>query len=166
MTIQRFTFFVLLLAAAMQAAYYYPLMPMMMASHFDAAGRANGWMPKEGFFLTYALVVSLMSAMFTVMPKLVLKFPDSMINLPNKDYWLAAERRDQTAGLIERHMKTAGNLTIALLLCVFQMSFRANLENQSRLSESIWLLLVAFVALMAVWAIRFIRAFRVPPDHA
>jgi len=166
MTIQRFIFFVLLLAAVMQAAYYYPLMPMRMASHFDAAGRANSWMPKESFFITHVFVVTLMSAIFTIMPKLVFKFPDSMINLPNKDYWLAAGRRDEAGEMIERHMNTAGNLTIALLLCVFQMAFKANLEKESRLPESMWLLLVAFLILMVVWSIRFIRAFRVPPGPA
>ena len=166
MTTQRFVFFVLLLAAAVQAVYYYPLMPMRMASHFDAAGRANGWMPKESFFLTYALVVTLMSALFTIMPKLIFKFPDSMINLPNKCYWLAPERREQTGEMIERHMTTPGNLTIALLLCVFQMAFRANLERDSRLSEFMPLLIGAFVVLMIAWSIRFIRAFRLPPDPA
>src|SRR5512136_3242549 len=130
MTSQRFIFWVLILAAGMQAVYYYPLMPMTMASHFNAAGQANGWMPKESFFLTYALVLTLMSSIFTIMPKVVLRFPDSMINLPNKCYWLAPERREQTGEMIERHMNTAGNLTIALLLCVFQMAFNANLEKK------------------------------------
>ncbi len=164
MTGQRFIFLVLLLAAATQAAYYYPLMPERVASHFDAAGRADGWMPKDGFFLFYALIVTLMSAIFTVLPRFVLRFPDSMINLPNKDYWLASKRREQTGEMIERYMNTAGNLTIALLLCVFQMAFRANLEAQASLPKFMWLLIPAFVVVMIVWSIRFIRAFRLPQD--
>jgi hypothetical protein len=89
-----------------------------------------------------------------------------MINLPNKAYWLAPERREQTGEMIERHMATPGNLAIALLLVVFQMAFRANLEKDGRLSESMPLLIGAFVVLMAAWCIRFIRAFRLPKDPA
>jgi uncharacterized membrane protein len=166
MTFQRFVFFVLLLVAALQAAYYYPMMPLRMASHFDAAGRANSWMPKESFLVTYVLVVTLTSGIFTLLPKLIIMFPDSMINLPNKDYWLAAERREQTGETIERSMNTVGNLGIAFLLCVFQMAFRANLEKEPRLPESMWLLIALFLILLVVWGIRFIRGFRIPPDPA
>ena len=164
MTPQRFFFVVLLLIAGVQIAHYYPLMAMKMASHFDATGRANGWMPREGFFITYLLVLALLSLVFILVPKLLLWIPDSLINLPNKHYWLAAGRRVQTGKIIERYMGTAGNLTIVFLICVFQMVFVANLEKQSRLPGFMWLLIAVFLFLMVIWSVRFIRAFRLPPD--
>ncbi len=163
MSPQRFFSFVLLLAAGVQAAYYYPLMPVKMASHFNAAGRANGWMPKEGFFLLYGLAVILMSVTFIIVPRYLLKLPDSMINLPHKSYWLAAGRRHETCAMIARYMTNAGNLTIALLLCIFQMTFAANREKESGLPEYMWLPIAVFAVLMGVWCVRFIRAFRIPP---
>jgi uncharacterized membrane protein len=163
MTLQRFFFFVLLLAAALQIIYFYPLMPNKMASHFDASGRANSWMPKEGFFVIYVFVLAILSAVFIILPKVLLKAPKSMINLPHKEYWLAAGRRHQTGKMIEHYMGTAGNLTITLLVCVFQMVFMADLEKQNRLPGFMWLLVAAFLFLMVIWSVQFIRAFRLPP---
>ncbi len=163
MTPQRFFNFALILIAGAQAAYYYPLMPMNMASHFDAAGRANGWMPKNGFFIMYAFIMALMFALFTLMPRLLLKVPVSMINLPNKGYWLSPEHREQAGEMMQRYLNTAGNLTMALIVSVFQMSFRANLDKEGRMPEFAPFAIIVFVVLMAIWCVRFIRAFRIPP---
>ena len=40
----------LLLGAVGQALLYYPRLPDRMASHFNAAGQADGWMSKRAFF--------------------------------------------------------------------------------------------------------------------
>jgi len=45
--------FALIVLAAMAgiAIYYYPLLPEMVASHFDIHGKPNGWMKKDIFYL-------------------------------------------------------------------------------------------------------------------
>ncbi len=162
MPVQRMIFGVLILIAVMQVGHFYPLMPERMASHFNASGKADGWMTKEGFFGFYVGVLVLMALVFIFIPKFMLKIPDSMINLPNRDYWLAPERRAQTGEMIESYMNAAGNAVIALLLCVFHLAFSANLDAGGRLPQSTWILLAAFMIFMSVWTIRFLRAFRIP----
>ena len=64
-----------------------PDLPARFASHFDMAGRANGWQTKGDWGLgtlplhlgTAALLVGLMS--------FVHRLPARFINLPNPDYW-------------------------------------------------------------------------------
>lgn len=161
---QRKILAALVLAAAIQIVHYYPLLPYRVASHFDGTGRANSWMPKDGFILVYVSVITLLAILFTVVPKLIERSPDSAINLPNKKYWLASERRAETFETIQRHISAAGNVAIAFMLCVFQLAFMANLEADGRLSGAIWPLLVVFVILMIAWTIKFTRAFRLPRD--
>jgi len=160
---QQLILYMLLSLSAVQVAYYYPQMPDTVASHFGANGRANGWMSKDGFIGLYAFMMTLMAAMFAIMPRYILKFPDSMINLPAKGYWLAPERRAQTGATIQAFMLECGNATIALMLCIFQLAFQANLGKPQTLGDSSWVLLAAFLGYMAVWLIRFYRAFRPPP---
>jgi uncharacterized membrane protein len=165
---QRLIFVLLILAASLQIMHFYPLMPERMASHFDATGKPNGWIDRNGFVSIYALVVFLLCVIFILTPRLLFLLPDSMINLPNKAYWLAPERRMQTAAAMEQSLGTAGNATTALLICIFQMAFSANLEKDATLSSSAWLLMIAYVVFMTGWMVRFVRSFsRIPrpPDR-
>ena len=50
MTPSRVVFAVLLVVALALLAVYYPQLPERMASHFNGAGRANGWSSKAFFF--------------------------------------------------------------------------------------------------------------------
>ena len=155
---------VLLLAVALQVVYYYPQLPATVAVHFDAAGRPNGWAPKEAFLALYALVVPFMVGLFLVVPALIARLPLSLINLPNKEYWLAPERRRQTSVTIQSYLSALGNAVVAFVLIAFQLVIRANLSPPPLLSPAMWLLLLALLTFAAIWTVRFMRAFRRLPD--
>jgi uncharacterized membrane protein len=152
------------IAAAAQTAWYYPRLPGLVASHFDAAGTPNDWAPKAALLAIYLAVLALMTVIFGVLPGLVVRLPDSVINLPNKAHWLAPERRAETEGKIALFMLECGVAAIAFLVCVFQMVFTANLSRAPSLPDGVALLLAAFLVYMAVWLVRFLLAFRVPRD--
>jgi uncharacterized membrane protein len=160
---QRGIFVALVLAAALQIAYFYPLLPDMMASHFDGAGRPNGWMSKGGFMALYVGLLAVMAANFLVLPAFLERLPVSLINLPNKSYWLAPERREQAWAKIRAYLLAFGNAAVALMLFVFQLAMVANLSESRMLSPAIWILLAAFVAFVAGCLFRLFRAFRLPP---
>jgi uncharacterized membrane protein len=150
------------IAAAAQSAWYYPRLPEVVASHFDAAGRANDWAPKAALLGIYVAVLALMTVIFAVIPRRIARLPDSVINLPNKAYWLAPERRAETEGKIALLMLESGVATVALLVCVFQMVFTANLSCAPSLPGGIVILLAAFMAYMVVWTVRLFRSFKLP----
>lgn len=160
MKLQRVLFLCLVAAVVVQLSHLYPLLPERVASHFDAAGRANGWTTKSGFIRVYILLLVAMSSMFFLLPKLILKLPDSLINLPDKAYWLAPERRAETAAKIESYLNAAGNATIAFLMFVLQLTFVANLTPGGELGPGIWIALIVLGSFMAGWSVAFRRAFR------
>jgi uncharacterized membrane protein len=163
MRTQRGVFVILVLAAALQIAYFYPLLPDTMASHFDGSGRPNGWASKGAFIALYIGLLAMMAANFLVLPAFLEKLPVSLVNLPNKSYWLAPERREQAWAKVQVYLLAFGNAAVALMFFVFQLAMLANLSESRMLSPAIWVLLAAFVAFVGGCLFRLFRAFRLPP---
>ena len=158
----RTVFVVLLAAALLQMAWYYPRLPERMASHFDAAGRANAFLPKPAFFILYASVLGLLSVLFLLTPMLLARLPNGMINLPNRDYWLAPERRSLALAKVQAFSVGFGNGMLLFLLLVFRDVMRANLLEVPELSMRIWVFLALLAAFSIVWTVRLGRSFRLP----
>src|SRR5687768_4726464 len=104
-----------------QSVYYYSALPEKMASHFNAAGEVDGWMSKSSFFIFEGGILLLILAEFTLIPFLIKILPDSLINLPNKDFWLAKERREETFAAIRDYFEWFSILLLALFIAVNQM---------------------------------------------
>ena len=155
-------FFAILAAALVQGLRDFPRLPERMASHFAASGMPNGWMDKRQFFLLYAVVI--LAAFFVEfrLARSVAGNSGSKLNLPNKDYWLAPERRVHTAQKLQSFLVGFGNVTLLFLLLVFREAMQANLLPSPQLSNRIWV----FLVLLGVWSIvgtvRLLRAFRLP----
>jgi len=107
-------------------------------------------MPKLEFVKVHLLVLGLLSVMFLLVPLLITRLPPGMINLPNKDYWLAPERRASTARTIQGYMVGFGD------------AMRASLMPVPHLPNRIWALLVLLAAFTLIWTVRLLRAFRRP----
>jgi uncharacterized membrane protein len=159
----RTAFVALLAAALLQMAWYYPRLPVTMASHFDAAGRANGFLPKPAFFILYASVLALLSVVFLLTPMLLARLPSSMINLPNRDYWLVPERRVLALAKVQAFSVGLGNVVLLFLLLVFRDVMRANLLEVPALTARIWAFLALLAAFSIVWTVRLLHSFRLPP---
>jgi serine/threonine-protein kinase len=142
---------------------YYPLMPGRMATHFGAGGEANGWMGRDEFLVFFCGMCAFLMAVMLLMPKLIGLFPDSMINMPNKEYWLAPERRAASMALIGAHMAWLAVLVLGLLMAILQLTFLSNLMPEPRLEGSaVALTMGGFLACMLIWLIAFIRGFNLP----
>jgi uncharacterized membrane protein len=149
--------------AVLQIAHYYPLMPETMASHFDGAGRPNGYQSRGAFFALTAVMLGAVVAIFIGLASLIRLLPTSWVNLPHREYWLAPERRESSVEFIGRQMEGFGVATLLLLLLVVQAAIEANLAPQPRIdSDSMWLVLVLYFLYTAVWMVRFLRHFRMP----
>lgn len=155
---------VLVLAiAAVQIAYYYPQLPGVVASHFDVSGAPNSWMPKSAFFGLFCFIYIFYAALFWALPHLIMVTPPSLINLPNKEYWLAPGRREITAHAIGDLMVWFGVVLTAFLIAVSQLAILANLPGRSgNLGSGIWWLLGLFVLFAILWLARFVLWFRRP----
>ena len=152
-------FWFLVVAAVLHMTYCYPLLPDRMASHFDACGRPNGWSGKIAFFSIYAGVVLLMAGIRIMTRRSLAKTPVSLINLPNKEYWLAPERRAESMVILERYMTAFWSATFIFLICTMDLVFAANLGRSQILGEWFFVLLAAFVLFTLAWTVSLIKRF-------
>jgi len=147
----------------LQAVHYYPLMPDKMATHFGSGGKANGWMAKDDFFLMLGGLCCFIAALFALLPRLIAKLPDSVINIPNKPYWMTPERRGQAMAILGRSMLWMADLVLALFLGMGYLTYRANRMPEPALDERLaFLLMGGFVAGMLATVVLLILAYRVP----
>jgi uncharacterized membrane protein len=153
-------FALLILYGVLQARFYASKMPEVMASHFGASGRPNGWQTHSAFFLTELLVVALATLVGFVVPWTIKAIPVSLINLPNKEHWLAPERREVTLAFFRAQFAWMGCALLAFLLFVMELAFRANLATPHQLNNTAFIAgLVIFLVFTTIWSIRFITHF-------
>jgi uncharacterized membrane protein len=153
----------LLLAAAgvVQLLHAYPQLPETMASHFDGSGRPNGFQSKEGFAALSASMLLLTVVLCGGMGALLRKIPSKWFNLPNRDYWLAPERREETIEAISALMEWFGAASLGLYLAIIQMVIETNRTSAPSLDvRAAWVVLGLYLAFTAVWITRFVLRFR------
>jgi hypothetical protein len=157
--------FVISLGVA-QVLYFRAELPARVASHFDGAGRPNGWMSRDGFVLIQCVLLLALGALFGFGGRLLKVTPNGWINLPNRNYWLAPERRAESVAVLAGWMRWLGAGTLAFLMVVFQFTVQANLRR-GRLDSMQFLmvtgLLLGGMAIAVGWLYRRFRALA--PDR-
>jgi uncharacterized membrane protein len=148
---------------ALQCFAYYGQLPPTLASHFDSAGRPNGWSSKEAFIELYLFVAGLMTFLFFSMPGLLRRIPLVLINIPNRDYWLVPERKDRALEMLQEEMGWSGTGVLGMLVATIQLAIKANLSG-GLLSGAMWILLVAFILFTVALLIRLYRRFARPSE--
>ena len=144
--IPKVLFFAIVLAAIAQCVHDFPLLPDRLASHFAASGMPNGWMTKQQFFVTYAVVfVPALLVEFWLSHRIANK-PDAKFNLPNKDYWLAPERRAETFAYFGSFFAWYGCAFLFVEVFAMGLAMRANFDTPPHLPTGpIVSVLVGFV---------------------
>ncbi len=160
--ISLIVFIVLLLLCIAQVTYYYPLLPDRVASHFGASGRPDAWSSKESFVKIYFIVVVFIVLLFPGIGLMLRKIPTSLMNLPNKDYWLSPERSQDTIDVLSRQFLWFGSATLMLLLDIFHQSFRVHLGKAQTLEHPV-ASIVVYVGFSVLWSIALIVKFMRKP---
>jgi uncharacterized membrane protein len=156
-------FFALALLGAVQYVYYAPRLPEVLGSHFAVNGAVNGWQSKAAFFSMELAIVVLAAVVGFGIPRIIAAMPVSLINLPNREFWLSPERRDETLSYIRVWSAWFGCALLAFLLFVMELAFRANLHTPPRFNNSAFVpALLAFVIFDAAALIWLILHFSKP----
>jgi uncharacterized membrane protein len=158
-------FVLLVFLGFLQARNFAQAMPSVMATHFGASGAANGWQSKgQFFFLEIVLLVVCLFIGFGV-PNIISRVPPSLINLPNKEFWLAPVRREHTLAIFRIQMAWFACALLTFLIVVNQLVFNANQSVPGQLNgPQFTIALVAFLGFVAVWTIRLISYFSKAPE--
>lgn len=157
-----------LILVAIAAAFVWltgRFLPDTVASHFNAAGAANSFMPRSIYVSFMLVIIVALPLALVFLPSLALSSPRARINLPNREYWLAPERRAETVGFLRRHSARFGSMLVMFLCYVHWLVVRANALAPPDLSSS-WFIggLVVFVASMIAWTAALFGRFRSIPE--
>lgn len=160
------TFILLLtvLCAVGQAGWHYTRLPERVATHFNLQGEANGWSSRQTHFFLQAGLAAGLGLLFGSMRRILEKVPDSLINIPHRDYWLAPERRARSLDAMGAIMQVCGIVCLGFFVLVFQHVYHANISG--RLELRIGPLLIGlFIFITGLVTIMMFR-FRKPADPA
>jgi RNA polymerase sigma factor (sigma-70 family) len=133
----------------------------VVATHFDLMGRPNGWMDRSTYFL-FSVALGIGLPLFLIGLGYVTRFLSArFINIPNRDYWLARERRARTCDFLFRHL-----LWLACFVAIFMVGVHlsiayANRQVPPHLSSSLfWGLFGSFLVTVIIWAGILSRRFK------
>jgi uncharacterized membrane protein len=156
-------FFAIVLAAIAQCVHDFPLLPDRLASHFGASGMPNGWMTKQQFFITYAVMV--LPALFVEfwVSRGIAKKPDAKFRLPNKEYWLAPGRRAETFAYFDSFFAWYGCALLFVEAFAMGLAMRANFDARPQLPTGPMVSVIAgFILFNVAAVIAMMRRFSAP----
>ena len=139
------------------------ILPERIATHFGSGGLPDGWSSSYAGTLMMLGVNSFLFVTFYFSPRIIDKVPARWISLPNRDYWLAPERRWRAVELLSDYMWQFGTALFLFMFVAGLLTLRANLSDPVRLDETAFLTALAiFLGYVVYWTIALVRAFRVP----
>jgi uncharacterized membrane protein len=137
-------------------------LPAMMASHFDAAGVANGFSSRE-MYVTLMAGTSALIAFVVILPTHFLGRPGAKFNLMNADYWLAPERRAETVEWLQTRILWFAVATPLFFAYLHWQVIRANRSSPVHLpGVPMFGALCVIGCLLALWLVLLFRRFSLP----
>ena len=165
----RIFFIIVLLFCIFETIRLWNIAPTQMASHFDIQGEPDRFSTKEQFFGFELQTMLVVIGLGVVTQILVLMTPVEWINMkmPNREYWLAPEHRDEIMDRMSSFVAILFGIVALGVQAGFELAVSANLHQPIHFDAQAMLMVIAglFVAtpLMLVW---LTISFRVPSSEA
>ncbi len=140
-------------------AFYYTHLPEIVASHFNFKNEADAWMSKRTFLIIQVAVILFTSFLIGGFVYLIPRLPKSLFNLPNKDYWLSDERKEESLMLFQRFMLWFGTFTLGFLTLVMQEVYAANIAGVNTIKFNLWIYLIIYLAATTFMIVKMISHF-------
>lgn len=142
----------------------YDKLPPRVASHFNASGIPDGWMPRNAYVWSMVGIGVYLPA-FMIGSFYVVRFcSPSVINLPNRDYWLAPERSAESNDILFRFGLWLASLVVLLVLGLHLLTVAANTARPVVLSSYVWAILAGFLAGVGALVFFLCRRFQRLPE--
>jgi|ERR1017187_7414890 RNA polymerase sigma factor (sigma-70 family) len=139
----------------------------IVATHFDLAGHPDYWMTRSHSTLVSLLVGCGFPLYFLAMGYLVRFLPINAhtFKIPNRDYWLAPERRGELFDYLFHHSLWLTCFAAIFMLTILLLMVQANHQTPPRFSTPLALIAGGcFIVATAGWTGIMLRHFkRVPP---
>lgn len=153
-------FALLLVGAAAFIAITGQFLPDRVASHFNASGQADGYMPRGTYLVFMGVVTLAVPSSIVVLQAAVVRRPHRL-NLRNREYWLAPERCAETLEFLNRHAMRFAAMLLVFLSVVHGLLVKANAMQPAHLdSRLIITALAGFLVATVAWLIALFLRFR------
>lgn len=140
-------------------------LPLRVATHVGAGGHADGFMPREVYVAITIGMVVLLPLMVALSARLASRLPSQRVNLPNRHYWLAPERKAATVRDLSARLQVFAAGLVVFLCYVHVLVIEANRAAAGQLAPSaLYAGLAAFVLGTALWIAEFYARFSRVPD--
>ena len=142
-------------------------MPERMATHFDAAGKANGWMPRQKHGLLMLLTGLGVPMLVLALSWAIRHLSPALLNVPHPQYWRAPENYPTACAILFRWGQWQAIALLVWMTFLNHQIIRANQISPPRLTLTsnlplILSLLGAEIALV-IWLLRRFRRTSPPP---
>jgi uncharacterized membrane protein len=135
-------------------------LPEMVATHYRFDGRADGWMTRTGyllFMMGFTLgFAALIAFLIGFLPR---RWPH-LTNIPNREYWLAEPRREDSVQFLSAHGWWLACLLVLLFAGVHYAILISHRSQPPNLPLSVFLpLLSGFFIGFVIWIMALHRRF-------
>lgn len=139
--VAQFAFVTFFLLSIAQARVGMQQLPTEVAMKFDLQGQPIGWAHRDTLIALQVGMILFTGVVFGLLPGYLSKLPAALVNVPNKDYWLAPHRRRETFAEMRAYLTWIGVLTLLTLAGVFQLVVVAHQVQPPQLPTVFGLLL-------------------------
>lgn len=140
------------------------LLPDPGAVHFGGNGTPNGWFSSDGGLIFNLLLHGGFFFIFYYSADLIAKTPKSLLNLPNKNYWLGDENLPEFLRRWNYSIYLLATAIMLLFLGVSLLILDANFSNPVALNNTLFIfMMLAFIVFIIYWITLIYRTFRIPP---
>lgn len=142
--------------------WWIPRLPPQIPIHFDGNMVADHIVPSSQFLWTFALIQLGALSVFVGLSVGIRYIPISLVNLPNREYWLTGERRADSLNWLSGMLMLIASAETWLLTGLFQMSIQIGQGSIQTPAPAYWTMIVMFVAICVGVAIYSLVRFRKP----
>jgi uncharacterized membrane protein len=163
MRFARIFFVIILVGSVFETARLWSVAPAEMASHFNATGNPDNFVPKFQFFSRQVQTGLMVIGLNLLTQVLLLFLPVELINMPNREYWLAPERREATVDRLSSFVAALFTITLLAMQAGLELSVSANLQKPIIFAAQLMIpVIIGAFALSFMLLFWLSRSFRLP----
>ncbi len=135
-------------------------LPPVVASHFSGSGAADGFMPRASYAVLMTVLAVGIPGMLSFFATRFMDSPHPPVNIPNRAYWLAPERREATLRYLGSRLRWLGLGVMVFLCYIHGLVLLANREQPAALPAWPFAIgMVLFLFMVFAWTLAVTRRF-------
>lgn len=160
MNTNQFILIMILVLMLFQVFYFYPKISEPFGTKFSKSDEMLQSTSRTGFVIFGVFYPLILAFIFLIMPANLHRFSQKWWNIPNKEYWLAEDRKQETFKYIALKMSLLGIVFSGMILISQQVYINKNVPAYSIDIPGMNLAIGLFVFFLFIWVGDLILHFR------